>query len=118
MEKRPHRNRNLTEAGADPGICRAGRAMLTSQQRWLQVNESTCSKPLRATGGLPQGDPLSVLGLRAYALMWFMAVRTAHPELRVLIYADDWSVAVPCTCAMQEVKFYPRALPRPTPPLS
>ena len=47
------------------------------------------SQPLWATTGLPEGCPVSVLGMAAIA--WAFAMSIQHPQLQIFTFYDNWS---------------------------
>ena len=47
------------------------------------------SQPIRATTGLPEGCPVSVLGMAAVA--WAFAMSVNHPQVQVPTFYDNWS---------------------------
>ena len=78
----------LAKLGIPPDLIQTWYRSLQRLTRVIDIG-GNLSQPLRATTGLPEGCPVSVLGMAAVA--WAFAMSVNHPQVQVLTFYDNWS---------------------------
>ena len=78
--------------GFDPGVTRMWLAALCQLQRTVLVGGYSYSAS-GSTTGIPEGDPLSVVGMFAFknfAFVFYRRILRAQPAVVTATYADNW----------------------------
>ena len=78
----------LAKLGIPPDLIRTWYRSLQRLTRVIDIG-GNLSQPIRATTGLPEGCPVSVLGMAAVASAFAMSVN--HPQVQVLTFYTNWS---------------------------
>ena len=79
----------LDRLGFDPGVTRMWLSALAQLQRNVLIGGYAFGASTSTTG-IPEGDPLSVIGMFAFAFVFYRHVLTAQPAVVTATYADNW----------------------------
>ena len=83
----------MRQRGADNSVLRAMEAFYRQRPKFFRV-DGRCSEAFKASNGLLQGCPLSMLVLTSLATTWIEAWQVRTPEVTPRNFADDLSLVV------------------------